>query len=197
MGRLQTARLESMIRRWGSIKGGGSLLSDTLADVFPVFDLENLTPEMQLLADWFPWFGFATILGGVAQLGGLLVQNAADSGKIVVVEKMIINTVVAQDVTCGVRAVVAAGAAVRNRDGRSPNLVNNNVQIFGSNNTTTQFGMILQTAANIDREFEIRNGIAILGPGSAFAVVMSVANETMTGTFIGRVRQAEPSELNF
>jgi len=197
MGRLQTARLENFIRRWGSIKGPGSVLSETLGDVFPILDLENLTPESQLTAGWHSFMTFGTVLGGVAQLGALQMVNVANSGAILVLDQVIVRCVAAQAVTFGITAPFTAGVNSRNRDTRSPNAFEGRAILGFSSNVIAGTGGSIGCRAGIDRELAFPNGVAVLAPGTAFTFVMSTTNETMTATFLGRIRTAEPSELSF
>jgi len=199
MGRLQTARLENFIRRWGSIKGPGSVLSETLGDVFPVLDLENLSAENYLPAGWHLFSRHATVVGVAAQLSGLQVVQVLTNNSIVVIEKIIVNAELGQDVTFGLglpQFVLISN--VQNRDDRSPSTNNANAQIGANANVgAAATGGIFAVVAGVDREIEAPGGLAILGPGDNFSVVCSTVNSDLTVTFFGRERQAEPSELNF
>ena len=199
MGRIQTARLEAFIRRWASIKGGGSVLSDTLADVFPILDLERLTPENQLVAGWFVVSRFATVTGVAAQLSGVGVLNPADSNSIAVIDKIVIQSELAQNVTFGTDlASFGTPIAFQNSDTRTRSQFNNNLQITGNANVAAaEGGGFLRAAANESVEFVTPNGLAILAPGGHFGVVSATVNSNLTVTFLGRTRTAEPSELNF
>jgi len=199
MGRLQTARLENFIRRWGSIKGEGSILSETLGDVFPVLDLENLTPEAQLTAGWHLWSRHASVTGVAAQLSGLQASCAAGRTSLVVVDKVIVNSELEQDITFGWNlGIFAAVIASKNRDTRNPQDNNANAQIAGNANIgAAANGGIFHVLAGVDHELTAPNGLAVLGPGGAFSLVSSTVNSDITMTFFGRERQAEPSELSF
>lgn len=199
MGRIQTARLENFIRRWGSIKGGGSVLSETLGEVFPVLDLENLTPESQLPAGWRVFYSFATVVGVAAQLTGIQLRQPAARDALVVVDKIIVNSELAQDLTFGINVgLFTAITSVFNIDSRAPELSNATTQVAGNANAVLAAnGGIITVAAGIDRELEAPNGLAVLAPGAAFSVISSTVNSDLTVTFFGRERRAEPSELNF
>ena len=201
MGRIQTGRLENLVRRWASIKGGGSVLSETLGEVFPVLDLENLTPENQLPAGWFLISGHNFETGGVAQNAGVQIANPADSGIIVVVEKIGIRTSPAQIVTFGsaqgIFPVISASVTPRNRDSRTGNTFNGMTDLNATVNANTEFDAQLSVVSNITREYEVPHSLAVLGPNSAFSVVTTTNNTLLEINFVGRVRLAEPSELNF
>ena len=199
MGRIQTGRLENLIRRWASIKGSGSVLSETLGDVFPVLDLENLTPENQLPAGWHLFSGFATVIGIAAQLTGLQLGQLAGRDSLVVVDKIIINSELAQDITYGLNlALFGAVTSSHNKDSRDSQAVNATAQLRANANVVGSGNAgIIAVAAGVDREFEVPHSLAVLGPDAALSVVSSTVDSDLTVTFIGRQRQAEPSELNF
>jgi len=198
MGRLQTARLENFIRRWGSIKGGGSVLSETLGDVFPILDLENLTPENQLTAGWFLFGGNTFATGGVGDQAGCQIANLAGSGNLVVIDKLLLFSQTSQPLTMGSsNALFSASAAPRNRDLRTRNLLNGMAQMGISTNAITEFFGDITVVANITRELEVPNGIAVLPPGTQFSVATTNAATFLKVGFYGRARLAEPSELSF
>jgi len=199
VGRLQTARLENFIRRWGSIKGPGSVLSETLGDVFPTLDLENLTPESFLTAGWSLFARHATAIGVAAQNTGVQLIQPAARLSLVVVEKIVINSESDQFVTIGTNvALFSVVASTARRDTRNPQASFANAQIAASANATVAAtGGILAAVGGVDREFEIPNGLAVLAPGTAFSVISATNNLNLTVSFFGRERQAEPSELSF
>ncbi len=198
MGRLQTARLENLIRRWGSIKGPGSVLSESLGDVFPTLDLENLSPELQALAGWFPFFGFVTVIGVSAQTTGASVINPANSGAIVVVDYVNIRRETGGVV--GVGANVPLFTPTLNGLRRDTRLqATTGIARIGANANVGAHvdAMQFRMTSNVDRELVLPNGVAIVSPGEQFAVINGTANNDLTVSFSGRVRLAEPSELSF
>ena len=199
MGRLQTARLENFIRRWGSMKGGGSVLSETLGDVFPTLDLQNLAPDNYALAGWYPFFIFGSVIGIAAQQTGISLINPANSGHIVVVDGFILRLEVGSRATIGTSLplftpFVLSSAA---RDTRLAARTGNATLGGNANVGAAENGMIVQLAGNVDREIILPHGTAILAPGTQLAVVTSTVNVDTTASFFGHVRIAEPSELSF
>jgi len=198
MGRLQTARLENFIRRWGSIKGPGSVLSESLGDVFPILDLENLTPENFFPASWYPFFIFGSVVGVAAQLSGMSLINPANSGNLVVVDAVNIRSQATGTVTVGMSLpLFTAVANVAQRDGRSAPFSGGARLGANANVGAAENGMIFEIVAEVDRFLVLPHGVAVLSPGTQLAVVESAANSDMTISFSGRVRAAEPSELSF
>ena len=197
MGRLQTARLGNFIRRWGSIKAGGSLLSESLGEVFPVLDLENLTPELLILAGIDLWSSHASATGGVAQLGGVQISNPVDSGAIVVVTEFFVSVGSTQAFTWGSLQDIFAGgpATSENRDTRTARS-QGRAGIRISTNANTEFFGRAVALTDVDRIVAPPNGVAVLAPGRALTVVATTNNTAIRANFAGYLRSAEPSELN-
>jgi len=199
VARLQTARLENLVRRWGSIKSAGSVLSETLGDVFPVLDLENLTPENQLTAGWFLFQGQASVTGAVAGLAAVQVLNPAGSDVIVVIDKCKVNTTATRAIGFGT-AVAPLTAAINTttRDTRAGQVFTGKALIRTSTDATGALGdLTIVPVANVDYDLDLPHGIAVLGPGGALTFVDSVVNSVLRVLFFGRARIAEPSELSF
>jgi len=198
MGRLQTARLENFIRRWGSIKGPGSVLSETLGDVFPVLDLENLTPENQLTAGWTQFWGFITVAGVAAQVAGCSIINPANSGQIAVVDGVIFNIQSTSSVTIGSSLPLFTPTQnVRTRDRRNPAFSGKLRIAANANVGAAATGLLVRAVAVVDKQIEIPGSLGVLIPSSQLEVVVTAVNLDMTCSFYGRVRDAEPSELSF
>jgi len=199
MGRLQTGRLENLIRRWGSIKGGGSVLSETLGDVFPILDLEKLPPELLLLAGIHTWSGVLADTGAAGQNAGIQVVNRANSGIIMVVTRLSIRSSTAQSVTYGTVNGLLTGSSIglRNRDTRDGLLISQWGSLQSDDTSNTEFFGNIRLAINVDRVLEVPNGIAVLSPGNQFTVSTTTNATFMSVGFQGYSRLAEPSELSF
>ncbi len=120
MGRIQTARYDGLIRRLLSIKGGGSLMAETLGDAFPVIQLEGGPIELLRLAQWELGIGGVRATSAVGTTHAVQLINPAGSGKIVIPTTCYytVDTVTAAFI--GVTAVQLAGLATvgRQRDTR-------------------------------------------------------------------------------
>jgi len=198
VGRLQTGRLENFIRRWGSIKGGGSLLSETLGEVFPVLDLENLSPENYLPAGWTPFFGFTTVVGVAAQLQGASLINPAASGNIIVVDLIVARVAAAANFTLGNSLPLFTPILnATSRDTRELSPLGGARIGANANVGAAETGLLYRQAGGLDREIILPHGTGILAPGTQIAVVGSTVNNTLNVGFSGRIRVAEPSELSF
>jgi len=199
VGRLQTGRLENFIRRWGSIKGEGSILNETLGDVFPILDLENLTPENQLTAGWFLFQGGVSVTGLAAKLGGVQLLNPVASGILLVVDKVIIQVDGTKLVQFGMAAApLTAALNTSTRDTRTGTTFTGKALIRTSQDTIGILGdVFIFCSAFVDREIVTPNGVAVLAPGGTLTFVDTVVQKPMRITFFGRARLAEPSELSF
>jgi len=199
MGRLQTARLENFIRRWGSIKGEGSVLSETLGDVFPTLDLENLTPEAQLPAGWSLVHRFATTTGVAAQLSGVSVINPLGSGQIGVIYQALIVSEKTQNLTYGVGLPLFTSiSSFENQDTRQANIFNPNLRMGGNANVgAAETGGLFRVTGNASFILTAPIALAVLAPGGQFSIVSATVDSNLTVSFWGRVRLAEPSELSF
>ena len=199
MGRIQTGRLENFVRRWASIKGGGSVLSETLNEVFPVLDLENLTPENLLLAGIQLVAGESDVTGGVAQNGGVQIQNPVGSGNLLVVTKAAVLTGTTQLISYGASNAlfVGAGATSRNRDTRNRDDFNGAALIRTNTNANTEFHGRLRVSSAENLEITDPNALAVLAPGTGFTVVSVTNNTLIRVSFFAYLRRAEPSELSF
>ena len=199
MGRIQTGRLENFIRRWASIKGGGSVLNETLGDVFPVLDLENLTPENQLTASWELFWIHGSVGAVVGQQSGISLINPAESGALVVIDGVSLRTGVNSIITLGSSLALFSQIIVRvvKRDTRGQ-VFSGKAALGGNTNVgAIENGFNLSATAGVDRRVEIPGSLAVLRPGTQLAAVLTTLNSTVAASFFGRARLAEPSELSF
>jgi len=199
MGRIQTAQFDNLIRRLYSIKGGGSELSETLGDLFPILDLENLPSELLLLRGWHMFSGFTNVIGISAQLTMAQLFNPAASTSLVALDRVIINSQKAQIMTYGLNIALASPVInTVNMDTRSAPLFNANARIAADADlqSSGNAGRI-EVVADTDYDLEFPGGICVLSPGGVFSIASAQNDSDLSITFIGRERNAEPSELSF
>jgi len=199
MGRIQTAQFDNLIRRLYSIKGGGSELSETLGDLFPILDLENLPSELLLLRGWHMFSGFTNVVGVSAQLTMAQLFNPAASTSLVALDRVIINSQKAQIMTYGLNIALATPVInTVNMDTRMSPLFNANARIAAESDlqSSGNAGRI-EVVADTDYDLEFPNGICVLDPGGVFSIASAQNDSDLTVTFVGRERNAEPSELSF
>ncbi len=199
MGRVQTGRYDGFIRRLFSIKGGGSLLAETLGDAFPVLQLEGGPIELYKLAGMAVGIGGGQSVSPVGQTVGGQLFNAANSGKIVIVTTARFSIGATQIVRLGVTAVpLAIAFGGRERDTREGVLQRTVGTVrHGNNPAVPTDGIFFQVSAGVTFTFEDSDGLAVLAPGTGLTLTSVNTNQTLNSAFWWRERLAEPSELNF
>jgi len=196
---IQQTRYDHLMRRIGGIIGPGSKVSEVLTELFPTLDVENGPGELLFLTGWQLGFGGGRATGAAAGFQKFQVVNPADSGKIVVVTKLVAatNATSGYDLNVTDTLFTSAPGSQTKRDTRE-----------GIGATTTEVredGTATPTSANFSWEIPARtpfqledpNGIAVLTPGFALEVGQTVVNLLMAVGFFWRERVAELSELNF
>ena len=199
MGRIQTARHDGLLRRLFSIKGGGSLLPETLGEAFPVLPLEGGPIELLKLSGWELGLGGAQATAGVGQTLGWQLFNPVDSGKIVVPTSCYFATSTAGTIFVGLTAVaLGTGSVGRQRDTREGVLARTAGIVLNGNDPVVPVGsMRIFTEAQIPFKLNDSDGLAVLAPGTGFTITSSNTNMTIRYGFFWRERIAEPSELEF
>jgi len=199
MGRIQEARHDGLLRRLFSIKGGGSLLAETLGDAFPVIQLEGGPIELYRLAGWEIGMGGASRTSGVGETVGWQLFNPAGSGKLVIPTRAYFINDKGGTLQWGVTAVALATATVgRQRDTREGVLARTVAQSRDGNDPTVPVGAIrFFMIANEAKDIGDSDGLAVLAPGTALTFVTSSTNTVVRYGFLWRERVAEPSELSF
>ena len=199
MGRIQTGTFDNLIRRLYSIKGGGSELSETLGDVFPILDLENLPSELLLLRGWVLSMGRIQNTAGVGALNAHQLFNPPGSGMIMVLTSLRMSSSATSVVTYGpaFTALATSSVAGARRDTRAGSIKPTNGLLQEEDDGTGSAFGIMQISPNLFHELTDPNGLAVLIPGSAFRITDNITNQTLRTAWMWRERVAEPSELSF
>jgi len=199
MGRIQTARPDGLLRRLFSIKGGGSLMPETLGDLFPVLEIENLPIELRRLSAWEMGAGGISRTAGVGETVGTQLLNPAGSGKIIVPTTVWYTLSAASLVFFGYTAVALATAVVgRQRDTREGVTARTAGILRSGVDPAAPVGAALfRTIANTTIQFHDPDGLAVLAPGTSLLIVPTGTNLRADTGWFWRERTAEPSELAF
>ena len=198
-GDLQTPGYDQLVRRVGGIIGPGSKVSEALAELFPVLELENTTPELLALRGWRTAWQSTERPAVAGQLSKSQLFNPAGSGHIVAVTQVYVNTNSdnqAIQMEVDALALTAAATAGLFRDSRF-GVPRSTVAVTRSvDNVATGGGPRLFTQRP---GFFLRddNGLAVLTPGSGLSIGTVVANQILTITYFWRERLALESELSF
>jgi len=196
---LQTARYDGLVRRVGGLLGGGSKVTESLSELFPMVDVENLPAELLLLAGWRTAFTTKTVPATAGQTSRIGIFNPAGSGLIVVVSDVYLDadqaTVVAY--TLATTALTVDSFSGAPRDGRDGVVVNTGAKVSQqSTGNTVQRGRIILTQQETTHH-TAKNGLAVLGPGTGFEYGTDIDNVNLNATIFWRERAALSSELNF
>jgi len=194
---VQQARYDGLIRRAAGLLGPGSKVSETLSEVFPVFDLENLPFEMQFLAGWRAYFTTQLVTATVGETSRASIFNPAGSGRLVKVTEIWLSTTPAAVVLFGTIATVFASSQVSGlpRDTRSD--VGSSAKISNLNTgNTTGIGR-WTTENNTTQVINMPKGFFLLAPGTGLDFGTLADNQNLDVTFFWKERDALPSELSF
>ena len=200
MGRIQTARHDGLLRRLFSIKGGESLLPETLGDLFPTLDIESVPIELMRLSGWQMGLVGQTTTSAVGETLGLQLFNPAGSGKVVIPTAIYISGGTSSTFFVGVTSVPLATAVVgRQRDTREGVTARTVATSRMGVDTVPPVGagQIRFVANAASLEIIDRAGLAVLAPGTGFTLVSISTNVTYRSMWFYRERTAEPSELSF
>lgn len=199
MGRVQTGAFDNLIRRLYSIKGGGSELSETLGDVFPILDLENLPSELLLLRGWVLGMGRIANTSAIATNNAHQLFNPAGSGLLVVLTSLRLTANDAQIVNFGpaFTALVTTSVAGAWRDTREAVIkATTSLLQEEDNGTASTFGSI-ELVSGVTFQMSDPNGLAVLLPGTAFRITDQTTNKVLRSSWMWRERPFEPSEVSF
>lgn len=203
MSQIQQGRYDALLRRVADLKGPGSKVNDVLEELFPMFDVENIPPELYILAGTDLCFGGGRANGSPGNAGRAQLFNPAGSGKIITITTANFSADGGTIIRWGRRDVELtthlqtqlfrdtrkAGTGVLNLP---VGQIRTQASVALANATGQQFVLPL-TAVNL----EDVNGFAVLGPGTGFEIGLDTQDKNASFFFYWRERVAEPSELNF
>jgi len=199
MGRVQTGVFDNLIRRLYSIKGGGSELSETLGDVFPILDLENLPSELLVLRGWDLGMGRIHNVSAVGTTNVHQLFNPAGSGKLVVITSLFWNSTALTEALIGpaFAALATTSVAGTKRDLRAGVIKPTTSLLQEEDAAASSEFMRLISPVTTQGELSEQNGIAVLSPGTALRISTTATNTNFRTSWLWRERIAEPSELSF
>lgn len=200
MSQLQQTRYDQLLRRAGDLKGPGSKVSEVLSEVFPTFDVENLTPEMLGLAGWRPAWQSTERPVQAVQNSASQLQNPAGSGMLVVVTQIAMRIDSASFVQIEIDTTTfGTPVAGLFRDSRFGTPRSTAATVASADNIAVGGGLRWRLEPDSPSMKTIRddNGLVTLAPGTNLSIGTITNNRLLTVNYFWRERIAEPSELAF
>jgi hypothetical protein len=194
----QTARFQELLRRTFGIKG--PLGVELAESVLPVIDITQYAPEQELLRGVRLWAGIIEQAAAVGFNSFCRLENPADSGQLVLVEKVysyggvagsIINAALVLNVGVGV-----IGGTLTPRDWRrlDANSRGNAADLrSGTAVVGTTIGMRDVYDTSTRAVFQVDG---VLRPGSSLQVSLNNLNSALFTCWFWRERKAEVEELS-
>jgi len=195
---VQQTRWDRIVRRVSGSIGPGSRVSETLSELFPVLDVERVPAELLLLGGTQLGMGQVTIEPLAANFPQAMLRNPGGSGNIITVTQVAIFSSTAQLARAGPTLTTFATAGTQVvRDTRRGPLGIPVGQVF-ADNLLVAGPLFWRYQLNGIDSFILKdpNDVAVLAPGSAFAVGCGTVNTNLRVSFMWRERPAEESELS-
>jgi len=199
MADLQQTRYDKLIRRVANIVGAGAIVTETLQEVFPVFDLENVPAELLVLGGWrIAWRG-TDITGAAGKNTASQLFNPADSGQVITLTQVIVTTSIGQAIAfrLDTTPLGASNGFGQFRDARAGDPITD--AAVGNTRIDIDLAITPNTEVIVpgSRPFSLRddNGVAVLMPGNGFTVGTSTVASRLLVTYLWRERVLEASEF--
>jgi len=197
---VQQTRWDRLLRRASGSIGPGSRVSETLSELFPVFNVESPPAELLVLGGTHMAMGFTSEPGVVANFQVSQLFNPVGSAAIITLTSLSIST----DTSATFDLGLTEGSFTTDHptqkgfvDGR---LIAVNTPIGQVREETagaagvSQYRLTLEIAeSNI---FMPPHAVAVLSPGTGFSVGTAQTNTTLEVGYTWTERPAEPSELS-
>ena len=195
---LQTARYDQLVRRVGGLLGGGSKVTETLAEVFPVLELEDTTPELIALSGWRTAWQSTERSPNVALVSTSQLRNPAGSGVIAVVTQVGLHVTVPAPVQMQISTpLIGTPVPGLFRDSRFGVPRNTVCQVSSADGPVIGGGLRIRVPAAENIFLRDDNGIVVLTPGTTLSISTVIVNILMTVNYVWRERIALDSEINF
>lgn len=201
MSTIQQNRYDQLVRRVTGAIGPGSKVNETISELFPMLDVENLPPELFVLSGTALAFRSTDITAAAGLENASQLANPTGSGKLITVTSVSVNT----NVTSAVNFTLIPGLLAssngfgefrdRRAEGSSPGAAVGNTRI--ETGLVVNAGMTIRTSANAPIPISDPNGICVLAPGDNLTIGTPDTARRLTVAYFWRERVAEQSELSF
>jgi len=199
---VQQTRWDRLIRRVSGSIGPGSRVAETISELFPVLDVERVPGELLILAGTNICHGAAATTGAAGELPNVILFNPPDSGHIITITQVAVNSNIANDTLRMALDQGVAGAQVLTERFREGRLITPVSLPVGQVRTFSNPSQIAQQVAFVNTTIDARfisdeNGLAIVSPNTKLTVASTVVASSLTVTFWWRERPTQESELQF
>jgi len=197
---IQQNRWDQLVRRVANITSPGSMVNDSLTELFPVLDVETLKAELLALSGTRIAFGAQNHASSAGDLNHAQIFNPENSGAIITVTRVDFRAAATMDIryAMAVLPLTDLNANEAYRDGR----------LLQIGKPVGQLRSVQQAAGipivgsflvegNITRTMESDEGLFVLSPGTGITWATTVTGTASIFSFMWRERVAEPAELNF
>lgn len=200
MAEIDQNRYDQLIRRVTGSVGPGSHVAESLAELFPVIDVENLPGELFLLSGTRLAYGGTALTPAAGKFAGIQLFNPVDSRNLITVTSVVLSVETTQTINWSLTntALATNTTSQRLRDSRISVLDLSIGEIRRFDNVVAT-GANARTRVLAETPFTLNdnNGIAVLAPGSGLEFGATTAATILFCNFYWRERPAEASELQF
>jgi len=201
MTEIQQNRWDQLVRRVANVVGGGSQVNDTLNELFPTMDVENVPGELLALGGINIGWCNSLLQPSVGDTNHHQLFNPAGSGALIVITTILHqqNAVGYQRIFTQTQAIGTATGNDAKRDTRT-GVVSATV---AEQRTVQQAGggSLVGLAPRMDigttHTVTDPNGVVVLFPGTGCTVATEATNVQSRISFMWRERVFEPAEDNF
>jgi len=196
---VQQTRWDRIIRRVSGSIGPGSRVSETLSELFPVLDVERVPAELLLLGGTQVCMGQVQQSATVGEFSLAMLLNPVGSGNLITVTRVVVSTSSTQQCNAGITQNVFPTAGTQTiRDGRRGPAGVPVGQVLSATSMAIGVNFFRFFSPNNQNAIlEDPNDVAVLSPGSAFALGTLGTNADLRVGFFWRERPGEESELQF
>jgi len=201
MTEIQQNRWDRLIRRAANVVGGGSQVNDTLNELFPVLDVENVPGELLALMGMTLGACSSSLSASAGNFNHHQLFNPANSGNLIVLTQvMFANT--SGGGTIRVSNALAALTTLAGNERRRDTRRGINAELVGQNRTAQDavgggLDMRIRIQQDVMQFLRDDNGLTVLFPGTGTTVSTESMNNGSQVTFLWRERPFEPAEINF
>jgi len=198
---IQQNRYDQLIRRAGGIIGPGSKVSEVLAELFPVIDVERVPGELLALGGTFLAMGSQNLTGAVAEMATVQLFNPVGSGKLMTCSRVLAShTSTSTRVQWNIVTVPLSALSTnsRFRDSRFTGTDRPSGQVRSESlaASVTRAGQAFILEDEV-LTLEDENSLFVLAPGTGWSIQMANTNQAFFVAFQWRERVVLEAELNF